>query len=93
MSSFDKKSRYAKLEPYTVLDSRGRTVSVIPTPGPMPERALLGYHIRIQGERIDHLAARYLGDNAGFWRLCLFNDVVYPEVLTEAERIAIPGGK
>ncbi|MCB0611912.1 MAG: hypothetical protein H6573_19280 [Lewinellaceae bacterium] len=86
---FDDKSRYRKLELYRRIDRRGREVPVVPVPE-APEQALLGYHRRLQGQRIDHLAATYLKDPAGFWRICEFNDAMLPEALAEETDIAIP---
>jgi hypothetical protein len=88
---FDPKSRYAKLVPYARQDWRGRTVAVVPVPPP-PAEALLGVHVLRQGERIDHLAFRYLDDPAGFWRICEFNGAMLAEALTEQREIAIPAG-
>jgi len=89
---FDPKSRYAKLAPYTVEDHRGRVVSVVPVP-PAPNEPLLGIHVHRQGERLDHLAAKYLNDPAGYWRICERNDVMLAEDLTEAREIEIPAGR
>jgi hypothetical protein len=50
----------------------------------------LGIHVLRQGERLDHLAARYTADPAGFWRIAEQNDVMLPEALTEAREIEIP---
>jgi hypothetical protein len=86
---FEKKSRYAKSKTYKVQDRRGRTVTVVPVPGP-PKQTRLGYHALRQGQRLDHLAKVYLDDAAAFWRLCELNDVMLPESLTEAREIAIP---
>ena len=86
---FDPKSRYANLPTYTVKDHRGRQVSVVPTP-PAPTDPLLGLHVVRQGERVDHLAARYLDDPAGYWRIDERNDVMLPEDLTEAREIESP---
>ncbi len=86
---FDPKSRYANLPTYTVKDHRGRQVSVVPVPAP-PDDPLLGIHVVRQGERVDHLAARYLDDPAGYWRIDERNDVMLPEDLTEAHEIEIP---
>lgn len=86
---FDEKSRYAARQPYQVTDQRGRTVPVVPVPEAPGER-LLGYHVRVQGQRLDHLASHYLNDPAGFWRICELNDVMLPEALSEAQEIAIP---
>ncbi len=86
---FDPKSRYARLPTYTVQDHRGRQVSVAPAPPP-PGDGLLGIHVLRQGERLDHLAAKYLGDPAGYWRIAERNDVMAPEELTESREIEIP---
>lgn len=86
---FDKKSRYRGLEPYEVTDRRGRKVMVVPVP-PKPNQVLRGYHARQQGQRLDHMAYRYLDDAAGFWRICELNDVMLPEALSEVPEIAIP---
>lgn len=86
---FDEKSRYRDLKPYRVTDRRGRTVPVVPVP-PAPREVVLGYHVRRQGQRLDHLAYRYLDNPAGFWRICELNDVMLPEALSEAPEIAIP---
>jgi hypothetical protein len=51
---------------------------------PPPEQlAVLGEHAVSQGERLDHVAARYLGDPEAFWRLCDANRALRPEELTE----------
>jgi hypothetical protein len=89
---FDPKSRYAGLQIYTVKDHRGRQVAVVPVPPP-PNQALLGIHLLRQGERLDHLAQKYLDNAAGFWRICEFNDVMLAEALTEQREIAIPAAK
>jgi hypothetical protein len=89
---FDDKSRYAKLTPYAAVDRRGRTVAVVPSPD-RPVQSELGIHAHKQGERADHLAARYLRDETGFWRVAEHNDVMLPETLTEALEIAIPAKK
>jgi hypothetical protein len=86
---FDQKSRYEKLETYKVTDRRRRTVVVVPAP-PAPHQTVLGLHIMKQGQRIDHLAQKYLDDPAGYWRICELNDVMLPKALTEAREIKIP---
>jgi hypothetical protein len=86
---FDPKSRYFSLQTYTVKDHRGRTVAVVPVPSP-PLQTLLGIHVLRQGERLDHLAQKYLDNGAGFWRICEINDVMSAESLTETREISIP---
>jgi hypothetical protein len=50
-----------------------------------PGKALvtLVEHTVIQGDRLDNLAARYMGDPEQFWRICDANNVLRPEELTE----------
>ena len=86
---FDEKSRYLKAETYVVTDHRGRQVSVVATP-PSPAQVLFGIHLLKQGERLDLLAAKYLNDPAGFWRIAEQNQRILPEALTEAREVEIP---
>jgi len=79
---FDTQSRYATVERYIVTDRRGRQVEVVTVP-PSPDQPLLGVHVLRQGERLDHLAARYLDDPAGYWRIAERNDVMLPDALLE----------
>ncbi len=87
---FDEKSRYVKLSTYVVVDHRGRQVEVVPAP-PKPEQSLLGIHVLKQGERLDHLATKYLSDPAGYWRIAERNNVMLTEALSEVNEIEIPG--
>ncbi|MDI6104121.1 hypothetical protein QLQ12_36570 [Actinoplanes sp. NEAU-A12] len=89
MSSYDERSRYRDVPVYQVPDHRGRTVSVVAVPPP-PEQAVAGVHLLRQGERPDHLAAQYLDDPAGFWRLAEANDAMQAEWLTERREITVP---
>jgi hypothetical protein len=62
---------------------------------PPPERfALLQEHAVTEGERLDHIAAKYLGDPEQFWRLCDANGAVRPNELLEpigrSIRITLP---
>jgi hypothetical protein len=64
---------------------------------PSPERlALLLEHRVTQGERLDHITARYLGDPEQFWRVADANAAMRPEELTEEVgrilRITLPEG-
>jgi len=51
-------------------------------------------HLVTQGERLDNITARYLGDPEQFWRVCDANTVMQPVELTDAthigRRIRIP---
>jgi hypothetical protein len=64
---------------------------------PPPERfATLSLHAVSQGDRLDNLAAHYLGDPELFWRLCDANRALSPAELTAAIgrllRITLPEG-
>ena len=64
---------------------------------PAPERFdLLAEHTVSQSDRLDNLAALYLGDPEQFWRLCDSNGVIRPDELTETFgrriRITLPEG-
>jgi len=64
---------------------------------PQPERfQLLQVHRVQQGERLDNIAAQYLGDPTLFWRLCDANRAMQPWLLTATTgtglRITMPDG-
>lgn len=64
---------------------------------PPPERfELLAEHTVTEGERLDNIAAKYLGDPEQFWRLCDANGALRPEELIETVgrrlRITLPEG-
>jgi hypothetical protein len=40
-------------------------------------------HVVAQGDRLDNITAKYLGDPAQFWRVADANDTLCPEELTE----------
>ncbi len=86
---FSDKSRYKSTETYQVTDARGRTVTVVGTPAPLSV-SVLGYHRLLQGQRLDHMAYKYLGDATAFWKIAETNGVMMAEALTEKSDIAIP---
>jgi hypothetical protein len=86
---FGDKSRYKNTETYQVTDSRGRLVTVVGVPV-APSLTFLGYHRLLQGQRLDHLAYKYLADGAGYWKIAEMNHVMLAESLTEKSEIAIP---
>ena len=53
---------------------------------------VLAEHTVSQGERLDLITARYLGDPQGFWRVADANDAMNPEELTSepGESLKIP---
>jgi hypothetical protein len=97
---FQPTSRYHDVETVkmTVRDSRGepRVVSYkrrrfVPSGAAI---TTLAEHTVAQGDRLDNLAARYVGDPEQFWRICDDNNVLRPEELTEeigrTVRIGLP---
>lgn len=58
-------------------DRKVRTVPprVLPPAESIPAVA---YHMVREGDRLDLLAARYLGDPLAFWRICDANDAMNP---------------
>lgn len=64
---------------------------------PPPERfALLFEHTVTDNERMDNIAAQFLGDPEQFWRICDANVAIDPNELTEETgrklRITLPEG-
>lgn len=52
-------------------------------------------HLVTEGERLDNITARYLGDAEQFWRLCDANPVMHPEqmeIVGRRIRITLPEG-
>lgn len=47
----------------------------------------LAEHLVTRGDRLDLIAAKYVGDPAQFWRVCDANLVIHPEELTAPGRI------
>jgi hypothetical protein len=86
---FDSTSRYVNVPTTTAgitgSDGITRTVRyvqrrIIP---PANDDLTVIEHIVEQGDRLDILAARYLGDPTLFWQICDENDALQPEALTE----------
>lgn len=89
---FDKNSRYYNLETatMTITDREGMPREIrylrrrfIPSSEGM---VTLVEHPVSQGDRLDNITARYLGDPTQFWRLCDTNNVLRPDELEEIGR-------
>jgi hypothetical protein len=90
MSIFDRRSRYPRYSHVlTATDERGRTVNWL-TPAQIPEQRLLGEHRRKAGHRLDRLAAHYLDDATGYWRIATLNDAMTPDAIADAPLVKIP---
>lgn len=97
---FDPASRYFPIEIATIAvpdaedgtrDVRYVRRRVIPSAA---DSTTLVEHTVTQGERLDQITARYIGEPTQFWRICDVNNVMQPEELEETGRvvdIAMPG--
>ncbi|HYG09241.1 MAG TPA: hypothetical protein VD835_04640 [Pyrinomonadaceae bacterium] len=97
---FDTNSRYFNLETATINvpdeEEGAREIRyvrrrIIPS---AENQTTLVEHTVAQGERLDQITARYIGDPTQFWRVCDANNVLQPEELEETGRvikIALPG--
>src|SRR6266540_4122444 len=88
---FDPTSRYAKLavkthpmpdpngngEPREIRYVERRILPPVEASVPLVE------HTVVQGDRLDNLTAKYLGDPTQFWRVADANTLLRPEELTE----------
>ena len=97
-SLFASTSRYYGLPVETFVLANGNMVAYVTRRFvPAPERfQTLQLHTVTQGERLDNIAATFLGDPDLFWRLCDANRAMRPESLTDKPggtlRITLPAG-
>lgn len=96
---FEPTSRYARIEnaTLTLLDDSKRPRQIVYKRRrfiPASDGATtLVEHTVAQGERLDNITARYLGDPTQFWTVCDANAVLEPAELEElgrSVRIALP---
>ena len=82
-----RRSRYASAALYTGLDETflGTRQRVDTTPRPDDR-----FHTVIEGDRVDRLAARYLGRAELWWVICDYNDVFFPLELEVGAVLRIP---
>jgi hypothetical protein len=89
---FDADSRYynVKTGSISTTDENGQTQLCNYTRRrflpPLSGQQLVYSHYVQEGDRLDNLAAQYVGDAVQFWRLCDANLVLQPE-----ELVAYPG--
>ena len=93
---FDSKSRYAGLEVGTHTTKDGREIRHVRRrflPRGSEQPVLTEVTVK-QGDRLDLICARTLGDPEQFWRICDANDAMNPFELAEDNddliRVAIP---
>jgi hypothetical protein len=90
---FDPTSRYYKIDQatLTVTDPDGLPREIryvrrrfIPS---ADEMTTLAEYSMLQGDRLDNVTARFLGDPTQFWRVCDANTVMRPEDLEQIARV------
>lgn len=82
-------SRYYNIEVATMQTGDGRTVSYLRrrfVPSGTTAIALATYTV-IQGDRLDNVTARFMGDPEQFWRVCDANNALRPDDLTDESQI------
>ena len=72
-----------------VQDRRGRQVQAL-SAADKPQQNKLGSHRHKEGQRLDHLAAYYLKDANGFWRIAELNEAILPDAIADIDLIDIP---
>ena len=98
ISSFPATSRYYQIEMATLKAANGESIVYMRRRFvPSPDRfALLFEHSVEEGDRLDNITAKYLGDPEQFWRLCDANNAMQPGELTATIgnkiRITLPEG-
>src|SRR5262249_17805887 len=97
-SLFAANSRYAGIDTGQLTTADGNTIVYLRRRFvPPPERfALLQEYTAVQGDRLDNLAAKFIGDPERFWQICDANAAMRPEQLTDTIgrtlRITLPEG-
>jgi nucleoid-associated protein YgaU len=98
--TFPTDSRYYGSATLTYTAPDGSTVSYlarrfVPQPGAPNYTTVAQYTVK-PGDRLDLIAAKYLGDPLMFWLICDANGAIRPEDLTDAEgtvlNITLPRG-
>ena len=82
-------SRYISSPQYN-LTLKDRTIVPLvkaPTPG---APVVLGYYRRQTGDRLDQIAARFLGDATQFWRICDANGAMVTDALAARPLVGVP---
>jgi hypothetical protein len=91
-------SRYYTVETTQLTRADGKTIVYLKRRRmPQPEEFVtLQEHRVVEGDRLDNIAAKYLGDPEQFWRICDANNAMEPDELTEEAgsliRITLPEG-
>ena len=81
---FDPTSRYFDLDTAALTLPDGREVRYVRRRllPPAVSGVIFAEHTVVEGERLDHITARYLGDPELFWQLADINNALHPDELT-----------
>lgn len=91
-------SRYYTVETRQLTTADGKTIVYLKRRRmPQPEEFVtLQEHRVVEGDRVDNITAKYLGDPEQFWRICDANNAMEPDEQTEEAgsliRITLPEG-
>jgi len=82
---FDSASRYYKLPNLLFITSGNKHITYksrrfLPQPTKL---TLLQQYVIIEGDRLDLIAAKHLGDPLASWQIADANNAMYPKTLTE----------
>jgi nucleoid-associated protein YgaU len=85
--TFPANSRYYGSATLTYVTPVGESIAylaqrIVPQPG-APNFATVAQHVVRQGDRLDLIAAKYLGDPLIFWLICDANGAINPFALVE----------
>jgi|EndMetStandDraft_6_1072998.scaffolds.fasta_scaffold68180_2 hypothetical protein len=86
---FTSHSRYSEAGTYQVTLPDGTIVTVTRAPAPRATR-LVGWHRRLDDERLDVIAHRFTRNATQAWLLCDANDAMSPDALGVHDVIGIP---
>lgn len=101
--TFPTDSRYYNSATLSYTTAAGETITYlarrfVPQPG-APNYATVATHTVVQGDRLDLIAAKYLGDPLMYWLLCDANGALRPTDLLEIGTVVnitmpqgVPGG-
>ncbi len=86
---FPPTSRYHGIETVTLVTAAGQEIvylrrRFVP---PSDRFAVVQLHAVAQGERLDNIAALFIGDPEQYWQLCDANDAMRPEELEAVGRV------